>query len=1199
MRRWLIRLMVVLLVLLVVLAGGVQAVLWSDLPRSVAADQLAKQTGLVVELDGLSTGWAGQTRVEGLTLRLPLSDKPAVRLREATLHHTALPTLAATQSFTLARVEAEGLSLNLRRLEDGRWNAAKLVQTIAANQPASNEPAQTPPPLPVVDARDVTVTVQRDGKRIALPTAVVRLSEQAEGSGRLNVNARAAGIGQVTGVVARRAPYTHRLALTLRPGGDWPGELLGPDAAGAITRLGGTVHWQGAAQAKGLAGRVRFDPLSYGQARVTGGVDLELAGGDLTARPAGLTLRHPRLPGPEPVALTGGRAGFADGRVTLTGVTADTLGGTVRLGGDFDTGDLTGELALDWAGLEYPAEMVHAGRFALDISRRRPGRRSVGGTMTVTGRKSPVGPWETRLSLDLSGRSWTSLAGQLSLDRLRIDRPNQDAGPIAMRGLDAEVAVSPEQIALNEVSMTGPGAPAELSSEGRFSWASQQWGFDFSARELNVTGLPAIERVVLGIEGEGPAMKLTAGELIAAGLEVTAEGAYKPSRPDAGDPPPLTGTLTLNQLPLKLREATRSLVRATNLRGEISVKGALDPLWLEGNGTLRAIGLQAGEETLGDIRLDVEATATPEAVTLSTQQLSILEGTWRIEGRYNLGQTSRKRYHVTVKGRSLDLARLSRAMGTGPWIKGRGHLTLEADGSALTLRQLNVRGEFAGDRLGLGPVSVDQLEGKVQIQDGQLRLQELTARHDRQGKLTGSAQLMLDEPARVGFDLAIEPWSLLPGQAAALTVGGQLEGEFDAAERTGTASGKLTTRLASEQAELVSLATPIELEGSAVTLESIRGSVLDGEARGSSVIQLQDWLDSRFSLRWDGGRPSELAGLAPAMRRVEGPVGGSLTLGPSSREHPLGPFQASLELEPAERARYGAIGIGPTTVKAYYVNPDKVVLERLDTRLAGGRVNLWGRLSRHDQRWQVFASVTRFEDQLGQASNAIARQNPGSPVANVQLAPILQTFQPTQEPVVGLIDVPEANLTTELAFDREPKQMASHLIRHLHGRGRVKVSQSDFAAVPIFTELYDLMNLSLGQTEPKGEGQTAFRFEGGRLVFENLRYDNRGMRVRILGLEMRDLMKGGQSPIKGYAIASLNPLPDIDALEMINEAISTLQAGVTSVQMSGTLGKPKVQLTAIANLTDSLSALLGGDSPDEQSDAATQSEPNSNAPATQ
>jgi hypothetical protein len=1187
MRRWLIRLTLLAVLLAALVAGSVQAVLWSDLPRRIVADQLAKQTGLVVKLDSLQTGWSGQTTVRGLSLKLPLANQPCAVIRRAQLHHTGLVGLVAGQGFAVEHVATDDLALTLRKLEDQTWNLARVAKVIQANQPPAAAPSTAPPPLPTVSASRLSLTLKRAEDTVTIDGGRVALTEPAGTTGSLAVDAAIKDFAQITGRVTRRAPWTQDLRLTLKPEAPWAKSLLGQ----GVTDLRGQARWLGAFEADGIAGRLNVESLTDVRTTLVGTTQISFAEGRLRLQPKDLTLRDPQLP--DPVELVSGALRYHDGSVTLDRLTAKTLDGRVRLNGEMTPAPLTGEVAIEWAGLTYPNDVTHGGRFTLDVERGRPGQRSITGQMAVDGKSGPLGPWQGRLSLDLNGPAWNRLNGTVTLDRLVVERGKR---PLTVRKIRADLAVEPGRVRLNQLSLPGNEGAARLTrSEGTYDLSRRAWSFELAGQQMDLgQGVPMIERLAVDLAGQfggkattgRPLVSLNQGELRLGGLALTATGSYAPDDPDRSKA--IQGELALDQVPLKLREATRSLVQAQNLRGEIEVAGSIDPLRLTGEGQFTALNLQAGQQTLDTLQLGVEATADDQRLTVETKQLSVLGGRWAIHGTYQLDPAADQRYRVTVTGRQLELAELGQAIPGNTPLRGQSRLTLDARGDSLALNQLKVDGQLSGKNASVGPVRFDQFSGVLAIEGGQLRVKNLSANHGK-GTLTGGLQLALDEPTQPRVRLKLEQWPVLATKPLSLVLGGSIEGRFNAAETTGEAKGQIDARLAGAEGQIAALTLPLKLRQSVLEIDSIAGTMLGGQASGQTSIDLQQVLDTRLNLQWSKGQPRRLATLVEPFAHTRGQLGGTVTIEPTTDPHALGPLRLNVSLQPDD-AGYGSIGLGPSELTAYYVDGDpekaddtdrrRLVLESLSSQLAGGEVTIWGRLSRHAGRWQLFAS---------------------SKIEGLNLEPLTRTFMPQREPIAGIINVPEANLVTELKQDGPPDENLRQTLRHLHGRGSIEVNQSDFADIPLFALFYDLFNLNIGDDTPEGTGEAAFRLEEGQLVFERLQYKNRGVQVRLLGLVIGDVLKAGHSPIRGYALASLNPLPDIEAFEMINDAISTLQTEVTTLELYNTLANPKHRTIVLDDLGSSVGALLG-EAPADQNPTpvATQPQPEdaSTKPAT-
>ena len=73
MRRWSLRILIALLVLLIIAICVTQAVLWTDVPQRIVLAQVQKQLGLRMDAKSVTTGWFGRTDLKEVTMSLPLA----------------------------------------------------------------------------------------------------------------------------------------------------------------------------------------------------------------------------------------------------------------------------------------------------------------------------------------------------------------------------------------------------------------------------------------------------------------------------------------------------------------------------------------------------------------------------------------------------------------------------------------------------------------------------------------------------------------------------------------------------------------------------------------------------------------------------------------------------------------------------------------------------------------------------------------------------------------------------------------------------------------------------------------------------------------------------------------------------------------------------------------------------------------------
>jgi len=909
-----------------------------------------------------------------------------------------------------------------------------------------------------------------------------------------------------------------------------------------------------------LVGSLWVEPLNVpdpglklqGRSRVT--VNMQTGETALSPRTVQITAAD-RLP--EPLQLTGGHLRYRKNQLFLDRLNLVGFGGQARLNGQFDPDTVVGDLTVEWGQLQQPAGLTHSGSITLNISRRRPGQRAIEADVQATG-QSPLGPWEGRFGIDVAGRAWDQLTGTLTLRRLA---GRYQGERYRLHDLGAEVVVAAPELHLNELRPLEEDLAEQVSGQGRFNWQKGDYQLQLAAQRLDLPNVPLMRRIELAITGDTRGTTLERGRLRMAGVNATATGSYRPAGENRQRP--LNGTINLNQIPLQLQRTTQALLRAENLEGQLNIAGGLDPLDLEATGQLTAVNLQAREEQLGDVALRLQAQATPDGVQFKTRELELLGGEWGIAGRYEFTPINRRQHRLKLAGENLDLARLSRAMTGQTLAEGTGRLMLSGRGESLALEALEVTGEAAARDARLGPVAVDQLESQVRMAEGRVRLHGLSLRQGNAGRVTGELAFPLTDLQSLDLEVKADRWRLPLGPVE-LEAGGHIAGQMNIAERRGDLSGQLEAGLVTRDGDpLADLQAELALEGTRLRIKPVGGNLLGGRISGTGNIPLNRLQQSELNIHWSSAQPGELAPLFAPLQRVEGTFSGSLAIVPEPNRRASGPVRAELTLRP-QQGRYGRIELGSTEVTAHIDWPGwrpadaeepttregRIVLSDLTSELSGGRINLWGRLSQHAGQWHLFGS--------GQ-------------VKGLRLGPVTETFLSEEETVLGRLEVSQLMVTTPL----NNWQAAI-------GEGRLQVSESDFGEIPLFAGFYNLMNVRLGQQEPEGAGEAAFRIEEGGLTVNRLQYRNRGLSIRFIRLGVDDLWAGDQSPIRGYALASLSPLPELPGLGMFNQALARIQEDATTIEISGSLAEPRLRTMALQGVQDALGALLGGEGDDDQ-----------------
>src|SRR5579875_1259447 len=101
MRRWFLRILIVLLVLIVLIGVVVQLVLWSQLPKDIVTRAIEQQLGLRITCKTLTTSWLGNTELTEVALGLPLDEKSFVHVPTLKVKNSNLFTLALKRAISI------------------------------------------------------------------------------------------------------------------------------------------------------------------------------------------------------------------------------------------------------------------------------------------------------------------------------------------------------------------------------------------------------------------------------------------------------------------------------------------------------------------------------------------------------------------------------------------------------------------------------------------------------------------------------------------------------------------------------------------------------------------------------------------------------------------------------------------------------------------------------------------------------------------------------------------------------------------------------------------------------------------------------------------------------------------------------------------------------------------------------------------
>ena len=1127
MRRILIYMLIGGIGLIILAAIVVQGVLWSDLPRRVIVAQLERQLGLVVQVDDVSTGWFGRTRLEAMQFSLPLENQAIFEARTITVSHAALLRLVVTGDLALQRLEVEQPRIFLRQADSGNWNVADLVQILQARfDQAEDSAGGGPPSLPDLRLIDAVIEVHRP-ERPAVTIGPVQVQGDAASSLRYRVAVRSPAFGEVSGHLAGGDPWQHEMELDLTPAqsvlaslgvgspalsvrGRYEGHLANGTVQGLLTLR--ELH----AGERSMQGQfdVRFDP----QVR------------RLSLRPSEVTLH---LAGPEPVYLRGGEARYTfGGQLELDDLALHAVGIDAVMTGLLNPQRQTGDATLTWRNGRQGDALDHRGRAELSLSRGISGGHGLRLSAEARGRTA-AGEVDLAGSVRMFGPNWTTLAGRLVVDRLGLQRDGQRFDVDQAWG---RLALTDGMLRLQHLHLPAT-QQRRLVINGDYALDSRQWQVAARGSELMFPGLEApVGQLSLQVDGNDDRVDIRSATLTGAGLQFRATGAYI-----YRDPQPLSLNVAVEHLPPSRRGDQPAMVTAERLFGGVTLHGTVSPLDVRLQGELTARSLRVRQDDLGDVVMTVNGSAGLAGMELVAEAPAWFGGRWRVDGAWDRIQ---RQVAVEVHAQEVDLSLMPQIFDLPVALKGAGGGTMTLTVPGLQWPQFSIDGRFEADDLAVAVSGVEtaaqRLEGQLQMDRRALRLTQVQLA-DANSRIDATMTARFDRETAIEAQAMLTHWPFaIPAADTTIDLTGETAIDFDPTRNRRVGHARVDAVVQQLGRMLVETAVDAAVSHDRLTLRRLDGRLLRGSLQGQGVVDLSDLVRSDLTIQWDHIEPAELSPWLPAMELFDGSVSGSLTARHTNEPKALEPLEITIDLDASETSFSGlALGVGDATA---YSDGRRLVLQGFELAAAGGTLNLWGRLSHHVDQWHLYANAK---------------------TQSLDLQLLTQALVPQRE-VVGRLDT---DMVVLMPLDDWRSAM---------GRGRISVRDSDLANIPLFQSLFSLMNLQLGTTEPDGRGEGDLRVEQGQLLVRGFRYQNRGTQINLVPLRIDDIWAGGDSRIAGSATLTQNVLPEIEFFGSVNEALAVLQSDLVAARLEGTLGQPIVTVQTLQGVTQPLTDVITG-----------------------
>ncbi len=1172
MRRWLVRGLIFLLIVLALGAVAAHLVLRSDLPRRIVLDILQQETGLRIDAAALETGWRGETTVRGLTIALPLQTDPFIEVPEVRVRHTALVPLLLTRSIVLEELRITEPAVALRTDAGGQWNvveaAERITQTQAQRRP-DNGGAM--PELPRLRIHDAAVDVQApDGRMIRYEPLIVRGDPLGAFAWAFEMTLEPQVL--VSGQLSPSASWSHQIAFDL----EQVRELILPWLPDAPEEIRLSGRWQGQIRDEVLDGRLELDELRATPLTARGVLEVAVVGFDVRLRPSPLIATVDETPF-EFVRLTGGRLRADTGRIVAERLVAEIDDVRAQIDGEWKYPEETGHVLVEWTSDGSVWEVEQAGRLSGSLSRTALGRYDARASVEVSGRSEPH-DFAGEVDIHASGDHWKQMRGEVLIDRLQLREPR---GSVEVRDAAAQLRVRWPEVRLHDLKLPGaPGAerePRPARASAQINLATNDWSAEIRAADWSPPGtwegreLPAVD-LALRASGDFQVAEVRDLRLRTDEIELTGGG-----------------EVDLRSFELKWQSHVRLApielpdeMQLGEVVTQVSLEGTVYPLHLFLSGSIAADYVEYQGEFFRDLALQYEGEVSTEEIGFKLEEFVLFGGMWNASGSLDPEALIAR---VDLRGEDALIERIAEVVDLPVEVSGRVSAGLTGTVPLRSPLDSDLTGGWTlADFTGGGLEGIHG-EGMAHLHEQTLELYDMKL-HDREGLLTGSAVMDLNRPDQLRAAIVLRdwPWAIDALEMGAAVHGGAtVEIDLDGFDLFGEVDLEIDLSYRDEPIGRVDLQS--DLDGRQLLIGKLRASGLEGEVIGTGELWLdpERWTESRLAIAWSELDLAALGRFAEVFEPLRGTSSGSMIVerdesprahepmrvlvegtidNGSIREISIGRKGLERGLTPErhdqESSRLGREieddrepgGIerpdSPADLEAeLHFSPQRIVLDRAVLQAVDGEIRLRGRVSRHDGMPYVHLILQ---------------------LHNLDLEQLVHAAELTTDPTPGRVSG-TASLGGYLA--ENPR---------LFGRSRMELSQSDLIALPGFAQVFSALRLDIGTIDPSGVGVAELRLEGNALEIYRITYFNRGTDI-IARLRVEDIARGDQSEITGLAIGAVRPLAGVSLpfLDLLDRLIDAAQRDTASVRIRGTVREPQTEVVPLRELMGAVERLIRGE----------------------
>ncbi len=1116
MKRWTIRIFLVLIGLALVGTAAVLLIVHTDLPQQLVLKALNEKLGMEVSAGSLRTSFWGKTTITDFTLGLPMENAPLLEIPEIYISHTSIP-LILLKGFTIHEARIVNPVVNIKEDENGVWNIQEFAYQI---QHVSSGQDKIKFRLPRLNIANGTCSVTDITGHVEKIAPIIFKGETQK---RHVWNFEMDIASQITasGRIAQGSNWSHEVNIDINDLPDSIKNLVPQLTEHLIVKAG----WKGRIRKNELVGRMQLEQARAGRIQVEGTLGIEVSHTGLIVNLDGLLVSGFEKP-VEQFDILGGQVQFDGNQLRAEKILVNAAQNRASLSGKWRLHEKRGDFNCFLAGVKPGRNINYEGTIYGMIDLPAIGTKEIDLSINTQG-KSPWGSWQSEADILGTGNNWASSQWKVNIPALtwKMQDRNIDA-----KDIKAQITANWPDIKL--VSLDFANAE-QLKAEGEFSADTNNWKISFAAEGFK-TNEDQNEPLDLKIIAGGSLQSIAVEQFDVAYKYLHLEAAGDVSLPSKElSNAHAKASLALHSAP----EPNESFANVSgNFVCETEITGSLWPTNLQLQAVLAGDDITMNKKVIEPVKIPWKAEIDTSSLRYSAEQFRLFDGTWNLNGSYDFTQKSSQ---FTLTTEQVSLQPVMGLFDLPLECSGQMGASLDVSLSMDDISQMVISGAWNVRDMVIPPVEAQRAEGRIKIQNGTAVFDEIILRQN-QGTAHSNAWFRLDQPQFIYVEADAQKWPLqFPGQDMILVTDTNGTATLNLSNRTMKGKGSLSASVEINDKKFADVTTEIAVEERLLDLNDMTIAALGGIANGKITIPLDDWTNSKAIVDWQGIDTGELALFWPDCNGIEGKSSGSLTVAHTEDKRAFEPLQIDIQGK-ISNGSYRSTSLGGYDVSAY-LGRKRLLIDKAEINTMSGTIKSSGSISQHSDGYSTYVNADFSQIELNQ---------------------LVHLFLPGAKPVLGkltgkgvLVVVSDLHgLTGEVNFD---------------------ITESDLARTMIISTLYNVMNLKFGNNEPKGQGQVSLRFEGSSLQIPSFVYFNRGVEIRGGG-SIDDLTKGRMSSVRGYAVGSARPLKGINLLGIkeLDRLMASLQTNVASVKIQGTLDKPEAVSVPFKEISTGLRALL-------------------------